>query len=204
MPGDDISTWEELKARLNDEPRGTPYRLAGSLGLNPSYFYRKLGKGGALTVAQAKTISAFFSGELGEAPEGPPAAATAGRRRLPVFGYAAAGGEDLIAMNDGEIIDWIELPMGLELGPGDWFVVLPAGSSMEPRIFAGEPQVVRRNTPPIRGKDVVVEFADGTGVIKTYKGQRDGQVFVEQWNEHRQLNYDATKVKALHGVSFKL
>lgn len=204
MANDTLLTWADVKRRLDPLGRGAPYRLAQRLGMNSSFFYRKLGSHTALTAAQAAGAAAFFEGADDDEPDAPEAPAPGAPRRLPVYGYAAMGGDDLIALNDGQVVEWMELPMGLEVGPGDWFVVKGIGSSMEPRIFAGEPLLIRRRHPPTRGRDVLVEFTDGSGVIKTYHGQRDGRVFVEQWNERRLLDYDATRVKALHGGVIKL
>jgi SOS-response transcriptional repressor LexA len=197
----DVTTWDQLKARLSDRPRGAGYKLAQALGMNSSFFYRKLKGRGELSAGQAKVVRAFLSDEDLETPAPPRATES---RSLPVFGYAAAGGEETIALNEGQIIEWLQLPLGLELGPGDWFAVRSIGSSMEPRIFPGEYLVVRRGFPPGHNKDVVVEFTDGTGVVKTYKAQRDGRVFVEQFNPQKGLDYDATKVRRLHGVAFKI
>lgn len=197
----EILRWDQVKAALEARPRGSGYKLATAMGMNSSFFYRKLKSRTELTASQANTVRAFLS-DLGtdlalsvHAPES---------RSLPVFGYAAAGGDETIALNEGQIIEWLQLPLGLELGPGDWFAVRSIGSSMEPRIFPGEYLVVRRGFPPGHNKDVVVEFTDGTGVVKTYKAQRDGRVFVEQFNPPRGLDYDATKVRRLHGVAFKI
>ncbi|PZQ63376.1 MAG: helix-turn-helix transcriptional regulator [Phenylobacterium zucineum] len=199
---DDTLTWDEVGRRVRALGRGAPYQLSQALGMNHSHFYRKIkGSTGELTERQARTVRDFL-GEASVAPRALPDLPD--RRRLPVYGYAAGGGEELIAFNDGDVVDYLDLPMGIELGPGDWFVIRLIGSSMEPRIFPGDPLVVRRKHPPTRGKDVVVEFTDGTAVVKTYYGQRDGQVFVEQWNERKLLNYPAVTVKALHGGIIKL
>lgn len=197
---DDISRWDQVAVRLKARDRGAGYKLAQALQMNSSFFYRKLKSRTELTARQAATVRAFLADETLDAAK-PPSGEGAS---LPVFGYAAAGGEELIALNDGQIIDWLQLPMGLELGPGEWFAVRSIGSSMIPRIFPGEHLVVRRNYPPGHNKDVIVEFTDGSGVVKTYKAQRDGRVFVEQFNPPRGLDYDASRVKALHGVAFKL
>lgn len=203
---EELQTWDEVRARVDSLGRGAPYRLAQRLGMNTSYFYRKLKSESPLTARQAQVIKEFL--------EGPDAVPTRGegsgmpspgdRTRLPLYGYAAGSDGDIVALNEGNILDWIELPMGLRLGPGDYFAVRPIGSSMEPRIFAGETLIVRRNYPPARDKDFIAEFTDGSGVIKTYKGQRDGRVFAEQFNPPKTLDYDATRVKALHAVAFKL
>lgn len=197
---DAVTRWDQLADRLKARPRGAGYQLAQALAMNSSFFYRKLKSRTELTARQAQIVAAFLSGTQSAEPQ-PPAG---GPRGLPVYGYAAGGGEETIALNDGQIIEWLQLPLGLELGPGEWFAVRAIGSSMEPRIFPGEYLVVRRNYPPGHNKDVVVEFRDGTAVIKTYRAQRAGRVFVEQFNPPRGLDYEATAVKALHGVAFKL
>lgn len=196
----DISRWDEVAEALKARGRGAGYQLATAMGMNSSFFYRKLKSRTPLTVDQARAVRAFFARD--DAP--PPREGPDQGRSLPVFGYAAAGGDETIALGDGQVIEYLQLPLGLELGPGDWFAVRHPGSTMEPRIFPGEYLVVRRGYPAGKGKDVVVEFVDGSGVVKTYQTQRDGQVFVEQYNPPRVLNYEATRVRALHGVAFKL
>lgn len=199
MSDDELRAWPDVQRRIKALPRGAPYQLAQALGMNSSYFYRKLKSLDELSVGQARAIAAFLAGVPTEPDGAPPGAGL-----IPVFGYAAAGGEDLIALNDGQIVEWMPLPMGLEVGPGEWFIVKGIGSSMEPRIFAGDPLLIRRKHPPSHGKDVLIEFSDGSGVVKTYRGERQGRVFAEQWNERKMVDYDATKVKALHGSVIKL
>ena len=79
-------------------------------------------------------------------------------------------------------------------------MIHPIGSSMEPRIFEGEPLLVLVRQPPLRNGDALIEFNDGTGVVKSYRGTRDGQVFAHQYNPDEDRRYEATKVKALHRV----
>lgn len=201
---DPLLTWADVNARLKPLGRGAPYQLAQALGMNHSFLYRKLKSRTDLTERQARGVRDFLSSTpAGEIP-GPAAAPVRDAAMVPVFGYAAPGGQDRIALDDGAVVEWMHLPMGLALGPGDWLIVRAIGSTMEPRIFAGEPLLVRRRHPPTRGKDVLVEFTDGTGVIKTYQGERQGRVFVEQWNDPRTLDYDASTVRALHGGVIKL
>lgn len=201
---DAVTTWDQLAARLKDKPRGSSYQLAQAFAMNSSFFYRKLKSRTELTARQAAIVKAFLESPA-SAAETPPRPVPGTPRGLPVYGYAAAGGnEETIALSDNQVIEWLQLPLGLELGPGEWFAVRAIGSSMEPRIFPGEYLVVRRNYPPGHNKDVVVEFRDGSAIVKTYKAQRAGRVFLEQFNPARGLDYDATSVKALHGVAFKL
>lgn len=118
---------------------------------------------------------------------------------VPFYGYAAGGGEELIAFTPGQFEDAIKLPRGLTLSD-EYFAVQAIGSSMEPRIFAGERRLARLNTPPSRDTDVVVEFHDGTALLKTYKSQRDGLIYCHQWNPDKEVRIEATKVKALHSL----
>lgn len=198
---DDFTDWRAVAERLETMPRGSRNKLARALGMDASYLKRKLDAGGNLTVLQAKAIDAFMAGDEVEPLAPPPPETTS--RRVPVYGYAAASGGDRLTLNTGEILDWIELPMGLS-PRGDVFVVRALGSSMEPRIFDGESLVIQRAVPPTRDRDALIEFNDGSGVVKTYKGQRDGKVFAHQYNDDRQLQYDATSVKQLHTVFCRL
>ncbi len=170
--------------------------------MDASYLGRKLDSGVDLRTSQAEKIDSFFS-EGGFAEE--PANDFRSVRRVPVYGYAAAGGEggDRIAFNSGEILDWEELPSGIA-PRGDVFIVRTLGSSMEPRIFEGEKLVVQRNVTPTRDRDAVIEFNDGSAVVKTYRGQRDGKVWAQQYNDERSLQFDAAKVKAIHNVYCRL
>lgn len=206
---DELHTWADLAACLDGTPRGTAYKLAEALGLNTSYLYRKVNHPkGELTAAQARKARAFFEALAAGAPAPEPEPFAPQRQdgiiKLPVYGYAAGSDGDMIAFNDGEILEWMELPYGLALAPGEFFILREIGSSMEPRIFSGEYMVVKRKYPPARDKEVVVEFHGGHALIKTYQGQRDGRVFVKQWNPEKTLDFDASSVKALHAMAFKL
>lgn len=207
-PMDELQTWADVADRIRASPRGAKQKLARALNMDPSYLYRRLNHAaGQLTVHQSKAIARFFENLAEEVTfdeDAKPAAPRGEPHRLAVYGYAAGSEGELIALNEGQVLEWLELPHGLALMPGDFFVIRPIGSSMEPRIFPGDTVVVRRNYPPARDKDVVIEFTDGSAVIKTYQGQRSGRVFAKQWNEEKTLDYDATKVRAMHAVAFKL
>lgn len=154
-----------------------------------------------MTVAQAKTVEAFFAGE-DDGPGGP-VRPPEPNVRVPVYGYAAGDSPDHIAFNPGEILDWMELPRGLN-PPGDVIVVRAYGSHMEPRVFAGESLVIQRNVPPTRDRDALFEFTDGTATIKTFKGQRQGYVFACQYTPDEEVRYDSATVKAMHSVFCRL
>lgn len=196
---DEPRTWAELAAHPLMQARGAKNQLARHLRMDPSYLGRKLEQNRSLTLAEAEAVRAFLGGDevdLVAAPTG---------RRVPVYGYAAMGsaGEgdagERIAMGTGDIIDWTELPAGLN-PRGDCFVIHPIGSSMEPRIFEGEPLLVLVRQPPLRNGDALIEFRDGTGVVKSYRGTRDGRVWAHQFNPDEGRDYAASSVKALHRI----
>jgi repressor LexA len=196
----DPADWRTVADEVERRGRGTKLALAKHLEMDPSYLSRKLSGGGFLTVPQARAISAFLADEMADSST--PTPPTPGRR-VPVWGYAAASNGDKIAMNNGEVIDWVELPAGLA-PQGEVFIVRALGSSMEPRIFDGESLLIRRGVPPTRDRDALIEFNDGSGVVKTYRGTRDGQVFVHQFNPDTELRYPVASVKATHAVFCRL
>lgn len=195
---DDPQTWMDVAERPELQRRGGKLGLARHLDMDPSYLGRKLGQRKSLTLTEAAKVKAFLNGEDSETP------APLGRR-VPIYGYAAMGsaGEgdagERIAMGTGDVLDWTELPAGLN-PRGECFVIHPIGSSMEPRIFEGEPLLVLVKQPPLRNGDALIEFNDGTGVVKSYSGTRQGRVWVHQFNPDEGRDYDAASVKNLHRV----
>lgn len=193
---DDPSTWDEVASRPEMQARGAKLRLAKHLDMDPSYLTRKLASRRDLKVSESQAVKAFLNGDAPE-PEAPVG------RRVPVYGYAAMGSSgpgdegDLIAMSSGDVLDWTELPLGLN-PRGECFVINPIGSSMEPRIFAGESLLVLVRVPPLRDGDALIEFNDGTGVVKSYRGTRQGRVWAHQFNPEGGRDYDAARVKAIH------
>lgn len=205
---DDLRTWSDLRRAIESRPRGAQSHMADFMGVDRSQFSRQLKTNKDLTVSELENARDFLSGnEAPDGEEGAPRpqrgpAAYPSRTRLPVYGYAAASDGDRFVLNEGHVLEERELPMGVTLGPGEYFIVLPSGTSMEPRIVAGEPQVVRRKYPPSRDKSAVVEFKDGTAVIKNFKGWRDDRLFVEQFNPPKVLDYARKDIEAVHAVIF--
>lgn len=178
--------------------------LARWLNLDPSSLTKTIKGLRRLKADELFKIEAFFD----QAPEpsrgvgeGAPARWRAPTtRRIPIYGYAAAGGDgERVALATGQVIDWIELPP-LWQGSGEFFGVRVLGDSMEPRYHAGEIAVARAGLPPRRDADVIAEFNNDTALLKTYKGARDGRVFLQQWNPEKSLDFDASSVRALHSV----
>ncbi|WP_304271187.1 S24 family peptidase [Brevundimonas naejangsanensis] len=186
---------EDVHRRLRSTGRRQA-DLARHLGVSKDSMSRLMKgpaeKGGRrMTADEAQRIEAFFSDES----SGPTF------EMIDVYGYAQAGGEDLIGMASDQVIDRIEVPAGLVRGPT--IGVRVAGDSMEPRLFSGETVIIGLHVPPQRDRDCVVEFHDGTGIVKQYKGQRDGVVFLHQYNPDKEVRIDASKVKAIHSVAYR-
>jgi len=121
---------------------------------------------------------------------------------IPLLGYAAAGGADLIVWNTDAPLQWVEAPPMTE-GATEVLAIRVSGDSMEPRLFAGETIYVGRRLSPARNGDAVIEFTDGTAVVKSYGGTRQGYVFARQYNPEAELKYDAARVRAVHAVLWR-
>lgn len=194
----------DIPGRLQRAGR-TQAELARYLHLDPSSLTKTIKGVRRLKADELIRMEEFFSGEM---PQGDAMVETLaarrpqGPRRIPVFGYAAAGGEELIAFNSSQVVDWID-PPPLWNGAGDLIAVRVIGDSMEPRLFSGEMVVAQVGLPPQRDRDCVIEFQDGSGLLKTYRGQKDGRVFAHQWNPDKELSVDGSSVKAIHAVIWR-
>lgn len=176
--------------------------LARHLDLDPSSLVKTIKGRRRVQPAEVIKIEEFFGEKLSlttsaTAPIAPRRRTTP--HRIPVYGYAAAGGEDRIAYTDNQVIDWLEPPPFWK-GGEDLAYIRLVGESMEPRYFSGEIVPIRLNLPPAKGQDCLLEFNDDTALVKTYQGQRDGKVFAEQYNERRTMSFEASTVRALHTV----
>jgi len=189
--------WKAVAQQLDEKGRGSRSKLAAALKMDRSQLARYLRTPTFPRTDQAAIIDEFLSGQATTDVHVP------GRRSdiqsVPLYGYAAGSEGDRIAMNDGRILDWIQLPRGMQL-VGEFFFVQAVGGSMEPRIWSGERKLVQRGVSPGRLQDAVIEFHDGTAVLKTYEREKDGFIFARQYNAEKELRYLGTGVKALHAV----
>lgn len=176
----------EIRKRL-DETGRSQISLAKHLGKSKDSVSRLLKGERDLKADELAAIRTFFGDDKPAAPT---------HIRLPVFGYAAAGGTDRVALASDQILDYIELPAGFIRGEA--FAVQVAGGSMYPRLFDGERVIAERDVPPIRNKEVVVELTDGTGLVKEYRGQKDGFLFLWQYNPEEEVRIPITKVRRMH------
>lgn len=175
----------EIRARLKDSGRSQA-ALARAIGKSKDSVSRLLNNARGMDVDEAEKIDAFF---------GVGVAAQPAYLRLPVFGYAAAGGEDRVALADDQVLDHVEIPRGLVRGEA--FGVRVAGESMYPRLQSGETVIAERGVAPIRNKEVLVELRDGSGLVKEYRGQKDGFLFLWQYNPEREVRIELSKVRTM-------
>lgn len=181
----------EIRARLKDTGR-TQAALGRAIGKSKDSVSRLLTGQRALEVDEAEAISAFF-GE--DQPAGPTFV------QIPVYGYAAAGSDDRVSIASDQVLDRIEIPAGLTRGEA--FAIRVSGDSMEPRLYSGELVIVGKGVPPQKNGDCVVELKDGSAVVKQYRSQKDGVVFLHQLNPDREVRLEAVKVRAIHAVLYR-
>lgn len=181
----------DIKARLDRAGRSQS-ALARHLGKTVHAVGRLVKSPRELTPTEAAQIEEFFGDE---APAGPTI------DRIPVYGYVAAGGQDRIAIGSDHVLDYLEVPSGLTRGQP--IALRVAGDSMEPRLFSGETVIVGLGVAPSRYGDCVVEYRDGSAIIKQYRGQREGKVFLYQYNPELEFPVEGASVKAVHAVLFR-
>lgn len=192
------------------DPKDIPDRLARAgrnqselarfLALDPSSLTKTIKGVRRLKADELVKIEEFFGSDGYEG-----VTSTSSRRpqrRIPVYGYAAAGGEERIAFNTGQIIDYID-PPPLWNGAGDLVGLRILGDSMVPRLFEGELVIAQINLPPLRNQDCVIEMADGTALVKTYKGATERSIQAEQWNPQKALAVDKARAKAVHAIIWR-
>ena len=107
------------------------------------------------------------------------------RKDLPILGAAMGGGSGYF-FNDGIAKDFALRPPTLT-GVANGFAVYVYGDSMEPRYLKGEIVHVNPNRPLTTGCFVVVELADGRGMIKQFIKQDDKRVVLHQLKPEQQL-----------------
>lgn len=174
--------------------------LARHLGLDPSSLTKTIHGKRRVTPPEVAKIEAFLGERLAVTMTAPLGARRIQRpTKTPVYGYAAAGGEDRIAYADDQVLEYFDPPPFWN-GSGELIYIRLVGDSMEPRYFSGEVVPVRLNLPPAKGQDALVLFNDATAVLKTYVGQNAGKVFVRQYNAPKEIIYEGSSVRSLSAV----
>lgn len=124
---------------------------------------------------------------------------------VPVLGTAVGGDDAEFEMN-GQIIDYVRRPPGIEHAR-DVFAIFVVGSSMEPRFEEGEMVYVNPRRVPRIGDYVLVELHGkddgdcGRCLIKRLVKRSPAGLVLEQFNPPRDdLQYSASEIKAVHRI----
>lgn len=192
---------EDLPLRLKKAGR-TQAELARYLGLDPSSLTKTIKGERRLKADELVKIGEFFGEEaemsfhsVEEFRRRSPA------RRIPVFGYIAPGQPDRIIFSVARAIDFVDPPEFWN-GAGELVGVRVPGAEMAPRLFPGETVFAQLGLPPVEGKDCVLEFSDGTAVVRTFLRLKDGHAFVRKWDDDKEIPLPATGL-ALHAVVWR-
>lgn len=127
-------------------------------------------------------------------------------QKIPVWGVADAQDGERYAINmEDTPVEWIE-PLPMQSADKAAFGVLVAGESMSPKYEPGNIACVNTRKPAIKGQDCVIEFSDGSGLIKKYIGSSADEYIFEQLNPHKQLKFpkkDVVRILPVVGVIFR-
>lgn len=194
----------EIRPRLA-QMRRSQAELARYIDLDPSSLTKTLDGGRQLQPHEAAGIERFFGEKLeldDRAPRAMRVRSKTTPARIAVFGYVAFGTQesDAIAWGGDKVLEYLE-PPPFWAGNGELVYVRMIGEVMSPRYRSGEIVPVRLNFPPAVGQDCLLELVGDAAIVRTYQGERDGHVYVEQFGrEPRTYAIEATKVKAKHAV----
>jgi len=124
--------------------------------------------------------------------------------RIPIYGHAAGGSDGSFVMN-GERLDDITAPPGLERAIGAYAVYV-VGDSMSPRYDSGEIVFVHPGKP-CRPRDyVVIQIAPEVegdpplGFVKRLVSYTSSKLVVEQFNPVKRIEFDGKLVLKVHRV----
>lgn len=180
--------------------------LARHLQLDPSSLIKTIKGKRQLKAQEMVKIEEFFAAAKGaplsdNSPIDTRSLSSRSKRQVRVFGYQSRDLGGRVAMGDGDIVEWVDAPPYWN-GLGELVAVRIFGSAMAPRLFEGEIVYAQTNLPPAAGRDVLIEFPDGTGLVRTYTHQRDGAVFCRTWTPDEEVRFLATDVK-LHAIIWR-
>jgi phage repressor protein C with HTH and peptisase S24 domain len=122
-------------------------------------------------------------------------------RRVPLIGFAQAGGEGFF--DDGGYPvgggwDEVSLP---EIGDPNAYALEISGDSMEPVFRDGDHVIVSPSAPIRRGDRVVVRTVEGEVMAKQLARRSARRVELKSLNpEHRDYSFDLTEVAWIHRI----
>lgn len=115
----------------------------------------------------------------------------------PVYGQPSGASGSSMSLNDRSVVD--HAPVRPNMGNEGFFMIV-IGDSMEPRYEQGERIAVNRTLPPKKGKDCVIEFIDGTAVLRRFLSMNEKTLACEQLNPQKKLTYSMAEVTAVYAV----
>jgi SOS-response transcriptional repressor LexA len=124
--------------------------------------------------------------------------------KIPVYGAAQGGSDGLFPWN-GEIVDYVSRPPHLAgaIGP---YAVYVAGSSMEPRYYAGEVVYIHPGRTVTPGAFVLVQVKPGSegeaprAFIKRLVRRTATKMTFEQFNPPKELDIKAGDIQSMHRI----
>lgn len=126
------------------------------------------------------------------------------KRDVPVFGVAV-GGNDADFYTNGEIIDLVKRPAGIEKTK-NVFAIYVVGSSMSPRYEEGELVYATSSRPASIGDYVIIELHPvgddpvRRGFIKRLAKRTPTRIVCEQFNPAATMEFEVDRVHAVHRI----
>lgn len=123
--------------------------------------------------------------------------------KIPVYGQAMGGRYGEFALNGNKVAD-ILAPASLNDVEGAYAVYI-AGSSMEPRYYAGEVAFIHPRKPVNKGHFVVAQIATTEGeaplaFVKRFVSMDDKRLKLEQFNPRKFLEFPRKLVVSVHRI----
>lgn len=207
-----------VRARLDNAIRTNPNdlsmkALSEAVGKNQTYIQQFITKGSPrvlpedvrrklsqlLAIDEALLMNDDQIKALGKPPGQPIQRAVVQQqseaRDLPIMGRARAATDDALIFEGGRV-GTTERPSYL-VGVEDAFAIYIMGDSMYPRYKSGEIGYVNPHKPPMSGDDVLIEFEDGTGVVKELVRVTRSKVLAKQHNPKREITYEISNIKRI-------
>jgi len=124
-------------------------------------------------------------------------------RDLPVLGTAVGGDGGCFDFN-GEVVDYVRRPPGLDRAQGA-FAIYVQGDSMAPRYEEGDLVFVHPGRPARPGCDVVVELTGpegepGQSLLKRLLRRTADRLELSQFNPPKEFSVPLKEVKAVHRI----
>lgn len=158
----------------------------------------------------------------GEAPAFTPDALRKLPKTLPILGTALGADLDFCTA-DGDFVaieqtelnmsaprDYMARPTALAANR-DWYVIIVAGTSMQPRHDEGRRLLVDGKTPPGRGDDVVVQLKTPIGddgdaevtavLVKQLVRKKAGAVVLKQFTPEVEFEVPNDRIHAIHKIT---